>query len=351
MCGNSSYEKGIDENNLVNREEKRMLPIPIVLITIIDYVICHGRLVNPPPRNSLWRYGYETAANYDDMQLYCGGFARQWEKNKGRCGLCGDAFDDKRDHEYGGKFASGIIGKTYRENSIIKIEVMITANHGGYFLFNICPLTGDMKEATKSCLKKHPLYLYPPYAHEIIPSQWKHNVEISNGRFNQQPLMPLRERKKNRSTKLFKIKLPPTKKLSKRYWLPSQNTTTFTVYAKLPKGVTCERCVLRWIYDCGNRWGTSKTTGKSCLGCADEQEQFVNCADIRIRERNGEMDGNKEKTKSMKENGDASGGNSIHQLLMMSDRTMCVVEGILIYLMRHLGLLTTLILWRNNNNI
>ena len=34
----------------------------------------HGRLIDPPSRSSMWRYGFKTPANYDDNSLYCGGF-------------------------------------------------------------------------------------------------------------------------------------------------------------------------------------------------------------------------------------------------------------------------------------
>lgn len=33
----------------------------------------HGRLIDPPSRSSMWRYGFNNPPNYDDNQLYCGG--------------------------------------------------------------------------------------------------------------------------------------------------------------------------------------------------------------------------------------------------------------------------------------
>lgn len=33
----------------------------------------HGRLIDPPSRASMWRFGFNTNANYDDNQGYCGG--------------------------------------------------------------------------------------------------------------------------------------------------------------------------------------------------------------------------------------------------------------------------------------
>lgn len=40
-----------------------------------------------------FRYGFSTPPNYNDHELYCGGFTRQWQTNGGKCGICGDAWD------------------------------------------------------------------------------------------------------------------------------------------------------------------------------------------------------------------------------------------------------------------
>lgn len=53
----------------------------------------HGRLIEPPSRASAWRYGFDTPPDYNDHELFCGGFTRQYERNKGQCGVCGDAWD------------------------------------------------------------------------------------------------------------------------------------------------------------------------------------------------------------------------------------------------------------------
>lgn len=65
----------------------------------------HGRLIEPPSRASAWRYGFNTPPNYNDHELYCGGFARQ-QKNEGKCGICGDPWDapKPRAHEIGGTY-------------------------------------------------------------------------------------------------------------------------------------------------------------------------------------------------------------------------------------------------------
>lgn len=35
----------------------------------------HGRLMNPPARNSMWRLDFPNPINYRDDELYCGGFS------------------------------------------------------------------------------------------------------------------------------------------------------------------------------------------------------------------------------------------------------------------------------------
>lgn len=31
--------------------------------------------MNPPARNAMWRFGFPTAVNYNDNELFCGGYA------------------------------------------------------------------------------------------------------------------------------------------------------------------------------------------------------------------------------------------------------------------------------------
>ena len=67
-----------------------LFDILLVLTSLAHQVSGHGRLMEPVQRGSMWRRGYTSApANYDDMSNYCGGIARQWNVNKGKCGVCG----------------------------------------------------------------------------------------------------------------------------------------------------------------------------------------------------------------------------------------------------------------------
>ncbi len=43
----------------------------------VKNVNSHGRLMDPPARNCMWRFGYSTPVNYDDNQLWCGGRASE----------------------------------------------------------------------------------------------------------------------------------------------------------------------------------------------------------------------------------------------------------------------------------
>lgn len=87
---------------------------------LASLVAGHGRLMDPPARNAMWRFGYPNPVNYNDNELFCGGYAVQWEQNKGQCGVCGDAYHLKtpRPHEAGGEFAKGIISRYYTAGQV-----------------------------------------------------------------------------------------------------------------------------------------------------------------------------------------------------------------------------------------
>ena len=82
------------------------LMILLLLLVTFDMVSPHGRFVEPPSRVSAWRFGFPTLANYNDHETNCGGFGRQWQRNGGRCGVCGDPYDEAqpRAGEGGGKY-------------------------------------------------------------------------------------------------------------------------------------------------------------------------------------------------------------------------------------------------------
>ncbi|CAL1534238.1 unnamed protein product [Lymnaea stagnalis] len=198
----------------------------IALLTFIALVDGHGRLIDPPARSSMWRFGFKTPINHDDMSLYCGGFYRQWTVNKGRCGLCGDPYDGPREQEAGGKYATGTIARTYRQGDVIPVAVQLTQSHLGWFEFRLCP----SEPATQDCLDSH-----------LLP--------LANG--------------------------------SRRYTVLSKESIIHNMTLRLPYNVSCSHCVLQWKYNTGNSWGCEEDTSKCCLGCGP-QEQYFGCADVAI---------------------------------------------------------------------
>ncbi|XP_063929820.1 uncharacterized protein LOC135142089 [Zophobas morio] len=205
----------------------------IVVAFFLPRIAAHGRLIEPPSRASAWRYGFDTPHNYNDHELYCGGFTRQWVKNEGKCGVCGDAWDVKtpRPHEFGGTYGQGLIVRKYGVGSAITIRVELTANHFGYFTFAICP---NYKTTTQECLDKHILQLAKP----------QEGVDHQGIRF-----------------------------------YPKAGNSVYEMKYRLPKK-SCEHCILQWRYIAGNNWGNCPN-GTGAVGCGP-QEEFRACADIQI---------------------------------------------------------------------
>lgn len=68
------------------------MAMAIIAVHMIDEYSGHGRLIAPPSRSSAFRFGFPTPPNYDDHELFCGGFDREHNRNGGKCGECGDAW-------------------------------------------------------------------------------------------------------------------------------------------------------------------------------------------------------------------------------------------------------------------
>lgn len=203
----------------------------MILVLLEKGVNGHGRLIEPPSRASAWRFGFDTPHNYNDHELYCGGFTRQWNKNGGKCGVCGDAWDSPkpRPHELGGRFGKGVIVRRYAPRDVIVIKVELTANHQGFFEFRVCD---DAKNTEQECLDKSVLHL--------------------EGRDET------------------------------RYY-PREGNKVYEMKYRLPDNVECSHCVLQWKYIAGNNWGTC-ANGTGAVGCGP-QEEFRACADIAIEDR------------------------------------------------------------------
>ncbi|XP_047478848.1 uncharacterized protein LOC125031895 [Penaeus chinensis] len=202
----------------------------LMLAFVVGACWGHGRLVDPPSRASAWRFGFAVPVDYNDNEGFCGGFAHQYENQSGRCGICGDAWDENpRPHEAGGKYATGTIVRTYTEGQTITVRVDITSNHRGHFEFRICPNNNPSVEASQTCLNAHPLF-------KADGSGFEHKISTNNGEH--------------------------------------------AVQLQLPPGLTCTQCVMQWRYVAGNNWGYCED-GTGAVGCGP-QEEFRACADVAV---------------------------------------------------------------------
>ncbi|XP_018560922.1 uncharacterized protein LOC108903288 [Anoplophora glabripennis] len=206
----------------------------VTLFLLVGTILCfeqasgHGMMLDPSNRASLWRVYDSLPKNYQDNQFFCGGFQVQYEENGGECGPCGDNYADAqpRSNENTGTYGLGIIAGTYTVGSVINVSSTLTANHLGSISYSICVLEDHNAPESEDCFQ---------------------GLTLADGSAS------------------FTI-----------------SSTDFDIVnqVQLPEGLTCERCVLRWHYRCGNNWGDCGN-GTGAIGCGN-QETFRSCADILI---------------------------------------------------------------------
>lgn len=138
---------------------------------------------------------------------FCLWFQRQWTKNGGKCGVCGDAYDlpPPRPNEDGGVFGKGILIRTYRSGDVIDAIVNLTANHKGWMEFRLCRHDNDDHPVTQHCLNKHLLRI----VHNSV-----------------------------------------NKRSTKRLYVGDEKLISMKI--KLPHNFFCRKCVLQWKYNAGN---------------------------------------------------------------------------------------------------
>lgn len=74
----------------------------------------------------------------------------------GQCGLCGDPYDGPRDHEFGGKYTTSAISRTYgRGQKIMEVKLLVNAFNKGHFEFRLC--TDGPERLTQQCFDQHRL--------------------------------------------------------------------------------------------------------------------------------------------------------------------------------------------------
>ncbi|XP_077538197.1 uncharacterized protein LOC144150219 [Haemaphysalis longicornis] len=229
-------------------------PATLVLCSALFLIIhppgvhAHGRMLEPPARNSMWRVSYDTPPNFEDSELFCGGIKAQWEDNGGKCGVCGDNYAQPRPrrHETGSMYARNVTVRRYAPGALVDIAVELETNHLGHFEFSICPRRSWEEPESDECFDRH-----------LLP------VVTASG--------PARKKS------AFYSDEPPT-----RYRLPTAANGLYLIQVQLPEGVTCEHCVLRWHWRSANNWGDCGD-GTMALGCGP-QETYRNCADVAIQQ-------------------------------------------------------------------
>ena len=114
----------------------------------------HGRLREPASRQSAFRMGFNTPAEYSDMETFCGG--RHFDKVTPRtCNICGGPPGTKT-WMAPGRFATGTITKEYQSGGKMKIEYEATANHIGYFVVKLCTnVPSNKQDPPQSCFDQY----------------------------------------------------------------------------------------------------------------------------------------------------------------------------------------------------
>lgn len=189
----------------------------VLFVAGLALVEPHGFLKSPLSRTSIFtnpRYGASMPFWWDHTGVWCGNVHQDFSYST--CGRCGDAEGNTLANQ-GGIYDKGIITATYRAGQVsayfnfhysgwysviitnyeqrITIEAQIDAAHAGFFMIELCP----QETETDSCFQKLPIL--------------SGSMPLRNGNI-----------------------------------CVDFEAQTISADVKLPRGVKCERCTLRWTY-------------------------------------------------------------------------------------------------------
>eukprot|EP00121_Abeoforma_whisleri_P005545 Awhi_evm1s5028 len=253
-----------------------------VLALGLEYTHAHGAMVVPKSRNMVARVNGEefcphclSAGGPGFIQSVTPGGKFNWPETQTssvRQGLCGNPVNSDLVYQ-----KPGPVSQTYKSGQVIDIQIAITAHHKGHFEFWLC----DQAEVTFECLNKYHLVRVEDSSHPLSPIDTKFPE-----RYHLEPSCagnsPNDFDKENLASYL-----PGSQRITMKY--------------KLPKGVTCEHCVLQWWWGTGNSCvipgsksfnypqdtcSSWNNAGLSECGNGGYPEEFWNCADIKITNGN-----------------------------------------------------------------
>ena len=124
----------------------------------------------------------------------------QWNLNDGKCGVCGDPYQGPLDHDDNGKYASGIVARSFQQGGIVNVTVEILVNLLGYFEFRLCPRNSTSQTLTQECFDNNLLW---------IQESWGF-----------------------------------------RYYVGSRGGI-YDLHVRLPADISCSKCVLQWKFSTG----------------------------------------------------------------------------------------------------
>jgi len=207
-----------------------------------------------------------------------------------RHGVCGDPAGENQRYAQ-----SGRITAEYTQGQIITLEVAVSTHHRGHFEFFLCDMANNIGSVTSECLLQTPL-LRDPTDTAVSPPDAR--AEFA-GRYYIEPRCAREDTDATYATSLNATALYT------RAAELHRNLQKVRMRYQLPADLTCQHCVLQWVYVTGNScnapgyssraWPTVYTDcqgdgpgagwwGSSLSSCvtASYPEEFWNCADISI---------------------------------------------------------------------
>eukprot|EP00877_Chromochloris_zofingiensis_P007165 jgi/Chrzof1/2701/Cz11g25210.t1 len=230
-----------------------VLAVSLAIILICPGVLGHGFITKPAARNWLAylneKYDWPDGLNGGGHKVV--GASARWPN--GKHSLCGDAANDPQQRF----MKPGKVTATYKSGSIITIDVLVSTNHYGRFEFRLCPpgATND-----KQCTKLQRA--------DNKGLSWDLPMVAQGSRFHGGAVGMDNLRPARVDTSYTWYKQPHTDCAWWKHCDRYDNHPVYSLKYKLPKGYSCNRCILQWYY----------LTGHKCIPpCQRSDRYYPNC--------------------------------------------------------------------------